>query len=262
MTTKPKRVHWTKEERNAVMAAAVTFGHPEVGDTAEVWQRAQERAGLPPNRRRPMDPATAAEMNKLRRKQPVKTEILTAPPPPPKPVEPVAPEPTAPEAPPPAEEGATHSIASLITDVVLRVLYEPRIRVALRNIVAETLAPETELAQVEGVTWREPRLQRERLPRVVVAGGRTFLREPLRSVPGIDLRLWGQVQGESPHRLYSLLRDADHVFVVTSDIPHDVMYGVKSRAKRSGSSNLNVVYWTKPLSELPAAVLALTRPQA
>ena len=253
---KKPRVHWTQKERDAFMAAAVTLGYPKIGDTNEVWDRAQVIAGLPPARRRTIDPATAALMNAARKKGAVHT--------PPKPAAaaaiepaPMVPPPVAPpepDLPPTSEE---HPVADMIVDTLLRVLYEPRLRAALRNLVAEVLAPETELARVEAVTWRESKLQKEHLPRVVVAGGRTFFRDSLRNIKGVDLRLWGQVQGESHHRLYGLVKDADHCFVITSDIPHAVMHGIKARAKRSGSPPLNIVYWTKPLSELPAAVQAL-----
>jgi len=258
------RIQWSEEERASFLAAASTFGYPERGDTESVWKEAQERAGIAKSRRRPFDPAMGAIMNAERKKAALFAEPrtvavpLTAPGQPiakaePEPVVP-APEPVVPEIERSLTEQLGEAAGELLVDALTRALYDTRVRSALRSLVAEVLAPEPELAKVEAVTWRSSGLQRERLPRVVVAGGRTSLRESLRDIRGVDLRMWGQVQGESPHRLWNLLREADACYVLVKDISHPVMHGIKAREKSTGSPPLKVKYWTDSAAELAVAI--------
>jgi len=261
---KPFRVTWTERERNAFIDAAVTFGYPQHGDSSRVWKQAIQKSGV---RDRPIDPAFMAKVNKKRmveamRPPEVKGIPQQGPVTVPEPSEPAP----APEAAPAAsvaeqEQPPVMSLApvaealgELLVESLTRALYDTRLRTAFRNIVAEVLSPESELARVEGVTWRSAKTPRERLPRIVVAGGRTSLRETLKDVKGVDLRLWGQVQGESPHRLWNLLKEADECFVLVKDISHPVMHSIKAREKRHGSPALKVNYWTGSAAELAATI--------
>jgi len=262
---KPFRVTWTERERNAFIDAAVTFGYPQHGDSSKVWKQAIQKSGV---RDRPIDPAFMAKVNKKRRVEalrppevkglpqqgPVtvverKEEVAEVPAPSlPAPPE----EPTDPFR--PVVEQVSEGLAAILVESLTRALYDTKLRAAFRNIVSEVLAPESELARVEGVTWRSTKTPRERLPRIVVAGGRTSLRETLSHVKNVDLRLWGQVQGESPHRLWNLLKEADECFVMVKDISHPVMHSIKAREKRHGSPALKVNYWTDSAAELAAAI--------
>lgn len=222
---------------------ARTFGPPERGDSEDIWRRAQEV--LPSNRRRPFDPMTCSKMNSERRKGRVVEPPTSAP------VE------TAPLQsmskdwkdiiPPSIEQAEETTVASLLVDTVLRALYDPRLRAALRNLVAETLTPESDLQQEQAITWRQPKTPKERLPRVVIAGGRTHMRESLQGLNNVDLRFWGTTQGESPARLHALLQGADTVFLMVNDVNHKAQQAVRDREKLG---RIKAMYWTRPYSEL------------
>lgn len=238
MNSKRIKVRWTEDERKAFFEAARTFGPPEIGDMEEVWRKAQEVAGLPPNRRRPLDPATAALMNKERRKGRVVIEpavhVVPQVPeswqeviaPTPEPVSPILPQVEA-------------TVSSLIVDIALRALYDPRLRSALRSLVVEALLPESELEQQQAITWRTPKLPKERAVRVVIAGANAKQVAAIGPIDGLDLRYWGQATGESIHRLNALLESADIGVLVTKFVSHNAQEVMRAREKKG----MKVIYW-------------------
>lgn len=122
--------------------------------------------------------------------------------------------------------------ADAISDVVLRVLYNPEIRSALRNIVLETLAPEAELEQDNSIVWRAPKVGREVLPRIVLVGGWTHTIEVVRRIKNVDWRFYGRGVGqESLHRLRGLASGADLAVIMTKNCGHPAEQSAKSRAK-------------------------------
>jgi hypothetical protein len=268
------RVRWSPEERARFDLAATFYGPPKAGDSEAVWKSCIKRAGV---RERPMASEPVARMNAIRSgtikikapepapiEKPVVTlreelaakvadadiaqveemndfltkhDVVNAAIQGKTPVEEAAPPP------PPMQE----TVAEFISDILLRVLYDARLRKALRDIVTETLAPEAELEQRQGITWREPKTPRERAMRVVIVGG-NFGEVP--SVPGVDLRYWGgKDYGESTHRLKALLQNCDVAVVRTSGVRHAAMYMVKDREK---TGKLKALYWDRPLGELGA----------
>lgn len=278
------KVIWKPEEVNAFFIAARTFGVPERGDTNDIWFKAQEKAGFKPERRRAFDPAWAAKMNAERKKGGHYNGVMTAPPKPvlvkpqeelqPLPIQheqvpPVLPEFTANKAPQPVVSEATtgllyNAIAPIVTpaitamtplfaeaikDVFMRVLNDNEIRQALREIVAETLAPESELVKLNAVTWRVPKVERERFPRIVVAGGKEYIRDALFALKNVDLRLWsvGINDGSNIHRLTSIVTNADHVFVCINNINHSAVGSLKNRYSTRPD---DITWWTKPLNDL------------
>lgn len=234
------RVRWTNEERARFYEAARSLGPPDGQDTKEVWRKAQEVAGFSKDRMRPFASADAADMNKERRKGRV-----TLAPKPPEVVEVKSPSPEelglplTPSEPEPPDASALDLralAAEAISDVVLRVLYDVRIRAALRGLIAETIAPEPELEKVQALTWREPKLPIERKLRVVLTGPVPTDLE----VPGLDLRFWGQKSGESLYRLRSLLEGADVAVVFSNAISHKAQYMIKAR-----SNKLRIIYFSQ-----------------
>jgi hypothetical protein len=122
--------------------------------------------------------------------------------------------------------------ADMISDVILRVLYNPEIRVALRNVVTETLAPESELEQHNAIVWRMPKIGREPQPRIVLVGGWAHTIEVLRRVKGVDWRFFGKGVGdESLHRLKALAGGADLAVIMTKNCGHPAEQSAKARAK-------------------------------
>lgn len=245
-----QRIEWSKDEWSRFLMAARFFGPPRRGDTPQIYEAAQRRAQV---RMRPFDSATAAKMNKAR-STPLSDGSLAKAPDPvpiPPPVVEVREEATAPaavEASPAeleAEAPTLPGIADLVSDAILRVLYNPAIRVALRELVAEALAPESELEQKQAITWRAPKVG-ERQLRVVLAGG-NFAAYGIKNVTGLDLRLWGQQREDSTHRLRAILQNCDMAIAVTSGIRHAAMWMIKEREKQG---RLQAIYWTRPLSEL------------
>lgn len=244
------KIVWNEQERAEIFRHARTFGPPERGDSAEIWRKMQEV--LPSGRRRPFDPMTMALVNAERKKGRLPPKAAAPP-------EEAVPAPTlaTPEPPPPVaiEPPEEVSVATLIVDTILRTLYDPRLREALRSLVAEALLPESELEQSEAITWRAPTLGKERKPRVVIVGGQTQMREQLRNLPNVDLRFWGLVQGESPARLNAILQNANLAVVIVSNVRHYAMHSVKDREKLG---RIKAIYWTRPLSELRASLETLT----
>lgn len=270
---KRERIQWTDSERAQVFRHARTFGPPEFGDSQEIWRKMQEI--LPTNRRRPFDPMTMALVNAERKKgrlppepaqvlrdlatpgptplsqvmpsvsapfqdpEPVK-ETVTAPPPMPAP-------PVSEFVLPLVEPAEEVTIASLLVDTVLQALYDPRLRMALRSLVAEVLTPESELEQQQAITWRAAKTPRERLPRVLIAGGGPQLLNLLRDIRTVDLRFWGQNNAEAIPRLQGLLKGADVVFVITNFISHKATQVIEPRAK---AGTIKRIYWSKPFADL------------
>lgn len=133
------------------------------------------------------------------------------------------------------------ALAAVVSDTILQVLYNPQIRIALRTLVGEALAPESELEQIQATTWREPKLGRERPMRVVIAGGGGVLHaEMQRPIAGVDVRLWGLHADESMHRLRAILQSADVAVAVVKYVRHGAMWAIKEREKQG---KLKAIYW-------------------
>jgi hypothetical protein len=246
-----EKVFWSPEEYARFYAAAKFFGPPKRGDSLQVYEATQRRAQVPI---RPFDPATIAKMNRVR------AEPTKAPEPTPEPAAtPVAEPPAEPKIEPAAaieevELPPPPTVVDLVAGAILELLYHPQIRRGLRDLVAEALAPEAELEQRQAITWREPKPGERRL-RVVVAGG-NFQAHNIAAVPGLDLRIWGQMPDESTHRLKALLQSCDVAIAVTSGVRHGAMYMIKDRAKQG---KLKAIYWTRPLSELRPELVRLAQ---
>lgn len=248
-------VVWDTSERAAFLEAAKSLGYPKRGDSENVWRKAQEIAGFSPERIRKFEPATAALMNSERKQankqvnnksaqkpsvaiitHPVPTApgVLTVVPPPkleqaepaPAPAPVPTPEPT------PIEtvwaEQIAGKVANVLSDSILQLLYNPQIRLALRDIVKEMITPETELQQEQAVTWREPKTPKERLPRIVIGGGPPGLRDLFKGFRTADLRFWGQGRGESIHRLNAVAANADLIYMMHGT-PHKVTFALDAR---------------------------------
>ncbi len=238
MNATKKRVHWSADERARFFQAARTFGAPESGDSVEVWRRAIEMAGVPP---RPDNSADLAKMNAERRKGGVQPMLSAGAP---------APAPAPAREAPPADDDEP-SIASLLVDSLLRVLYDPQLRKALRDLVAEALAPEPELAKRQAITWQEPMLGQSPVPRVVIAGGNRALHAALAKTPGVDFRFWGSEKGESLHRLRALMQGASAAVLMVNAAPHSAMNLIKTHEKKGA---LTAIYWTRSSSELESSI--------
>lgn len=246
------RVVWSENEREMVYNAARDLGPPERGDTQEVWQKAQ--LCLDKSRRRPFDPSAAALMNKERKKGRVnKHTVMPAVEVPPKP-EP-APEPDAvapipevalPEAPPEPLPGFDQTVV----DFLLRVLYNPDLREALRSVVRDTLAPESEEVQRTSLTWRQPLPGRVAPLRIVIVGGGGNMHSELKAPQGVELRYYMGL-GEHTYRLRAMLKYADVAIVITRLINHGAMQMVKHW---EANGKKKALYWTRSTSELKPVI--------
>lgn len=238
----PPKIRWDDKERAAFLEAARSFGAPERGDSKEVWQKAQEIAILP-NRRRVFSNSEAVIMNAERKKGRSDKGLITtgvAPDipipvtPPPAPVQEIKLEPV-PE-PTPTEQVLIEQIAGKVTGLfsdflsesILQLLYNPQVRLALRDIVKEMITPETDLQQEQAVTWREPKTPKERLPRIVIGGGPPGLRDLFKGFRAADIRFWGQSRGETPHRLIAVSANADLIYIMHGT-PHKVTFALDAR---------------------------------
>lgn len=256
MATTKARVRWTDEERARFYEAARSLGPPDGNDTQHIWTQAQQVAGFTPSRMRPFTSTDAAKMNKERRKGRPATAARDAA------VEQavqaaqndgipaarIVPQGPISVEPPPQPEvipDLRALAAETISDVVLRVLYDPRIRAALRSIVAETLAPETELEATQALSWRKANTPRERRWRVVVVGGGGKADvNTLLGIPGVDVRHFAD-DGESLHRLKAIIAGADEAVIATKSVSHKAQTMVQARAK-------SWRYWNGAFNEMRA----------
>lgn len=139
-------------------------------------------------------------------------------------------------------------VANTISDVILRVLYNPAIRQALRNFVTEAIAPEAELAQIRAVTWRNPLPTQERSPRIVVVGGWQHLLGALKTMKGVDFRFWGRGAGdENLHRLRAICKGCDLAVIITNNTGHPAEQMARANAPE-------VVRWARNAEELKAHI--------
>jgi len=277
-----QRVNWTEEERKIAERIALSMGPPK-HDSVEMWSNIN--AALPENRRRSFSPHDAAVLNALRKGK--VASFATAPtreraprsalhperepspvtvirPPVPTPVEEVAHEPEVVAQPAaisavPAQwqEMIASVAASVVTDAVLRVLNEPLIRASLRDLVKETLAPETKEDPLVGVLWKEPvagQEQRKRL--VIVTGGKAALEAPdkLRTMFRFyDIKVYDS-RTQAPERLRQMLVSCDVAVVYTSAVSHHAMHVAKGWAKQQGKP---IHYWQKSTDQLCEALPSL-----
>lgn len=156
---------------------------------------------------------------------------------------PAAPEPPAPQQPEPtpppqAAQEATSSAphpfldaiaehgASVITDILLRVLTNPEVTNALREVLAVSTMPDTQLEQQQSIVFRAPKEGSQWVPRIVVAGGHSHVDEELRNISVADIRRWRV--DENLHRLTAMVKQADLTIIVTNRMPHKAEYAIKS----------------------------------
>lgn len=248
------RIHWTEEETKAFMQEAKKYGAPEQGDTEEVFRKAME--AIPAERRRPFNSELGGRMNRERRKGGVYNGFMSTPSPEPAQVT-VPPTQTVeepivePPAPLPSSSNILGSLASQLSaalaDVVLSVLHEPRIRHSVREFIREMTTPENELTQINAMTWREPKVPKDRPPRIVIAGGTKGIQQTLEGIKNVDLRFWGWMRHENIHRLKGLLTNADSAVVITTNISHSATDAISDWRKRE---NKHVIYWQHSYPDL------------
>lgn len=231
-------IYWKPHEYALVVQRARELGPPERGDSPEVWRRMQE--GLPPERHRAFDPATMSKINAERRKG-----RLSIPKPPPltavvAPAAVVEPLPTAKEEP---EQGG---VEQLIVQCLLKVLYDPDLRAAARDLVAEVLAPENEEELRSAVTFRKPIPGRAKLLRIAIVGAGGSMHAQLQNIENASVRFWMGL-GESRHKLKAMLQHADLAVVFVKLCEHSAMQMVKDWERHR---RRKVIYWHQGANEL------------
>jgi hypothetical protein len=247
ISTHRPRVIWTVTEQESVFKAAAELGPPEPGDSPTVFKLMQEH--LPPERRRQFDPALMARINAHRRGHGLPQPKAKAKPTRdelaelaaltkdwddvPVPAADVAelPQPTLTAVPMLSE--LTDKASSVLTEVVLGVLYAPDIRAAVRDLIKEVLAPEVQAKVEQGVLWRDKLPGQESRKRVVIAsGGKAALAfEHLKPLQRFyDIRTWNSSEA-NPARLRAILASADAAVVHASSISHSGSNTVRDWAR-------------------------------
>lgn len=249
------RITWNKEEWDLVTARARELGVPIFGDSESVWKLMQNV--LPQDRHRPFDPQAMSRINKERAKGPPRkqAEALAVAPPiaaPALPLDEIAAARSAEDSEAlPVVKRAAEIGAGLIRDMLLEVLYDPKIRAAARDLIKEVLAPEVAEKVEMGVLWRERLPGQEKKKRVVIAAGGGFMAnkevlEPLKRF--YDLRYYDS-RYEPSSRLKAVLEGADVAVIAVSSVSHNAFHIVRAWEKGGGGM---LVKWNRGLNSLAA----------